>query len=220
MIALSKKYAFAILVISILGGLAMKTAHAQGSDMYVGQLMLVPYDFCPRGWAEANGQLLPITANDALFALIGCTFGGDCVTTFALPDMRGRVVAGRGKGPGLPPVEVGDQGGSIAASLTVDQMPAHTHGAETTVKVQSQLFANVDPGSKRTPDPANAAPATHGSYAKGGRAVAMSRTAIKTQAAAATNIKKGGAGQPIDVRDPYIGMRWCIAIAGIFPSRN
>jgi microcystin-dependent protein len=95
--------------------------------MFVGELALVPYDFAPKGWALCNGQLLPINQNQALFSLLGTTFGGDGHVTFALPDLRGRVPVSAGRGPGLSSYQLGQKGGQEQTTLSVDQMPAHSH---------------------------------------------------------------------------------------------
>src|ERR1700747_753421 len=88
---------------------------------------MMSFNFPPKGWAFCNGQLLPINQNQALFALLGTTFGGDGRTNFALPDLRGRVPLSAGQGPGLENYNLGQTGGAEQVSLTADQMPPHTH---------------------------------------------------------------------------------------------
>src|SRR5437016_6623328 len=97
------------------------------SSPYVGQLLLVPYNFAPVGWALCNGQLLAIAENDTLFTLIGTTYGGDGVTTFALPDLQSRVPIHQGQGPGSSNYVIGQNGGSETITLTSNQMPVHSH---------------------------------------------------------------------------------------------
>src|SRR5882672_4268310 len=97
-------------------------AFAQASDPFLGEIIMVGYNFCPRGWAEADGTLLSISQNTALFALFGTTFGGNGQTTFGLPDLRGRVPMHVGNGPGLPPASLGEQLGTPTTTLTVNQM--------------------------------------------------------------------------------------------------
>src|SRR5690606_2556657 len=106
--------------------LAPRPAGAQ-SEPYLGQLMLTAAWYCPAGWAEANGQLLPIAPNQLLFALIGTTYGGTGETHFALPDLRGRAPVHVGAGPGLSPRTIGEAGGTESVTLTSSQMPVHSH---------------------------------------------------------------------------------------------
>ncbi|HYV74110.1 MAG TPA: tail fiber protein, partial [Candidatus Binatia bacterium] len=94
-------------------------------EQFLGSLLLVPFNFAPTGWALCNGQLLPISQYTALFALIGNTYGGDGVATFALPDLRGRVPTGAGQGPGLQNYALGQSGGAESTTLGVNQLPSH-----------------------------------------------------------------------------------------------
>ena len=97
------------------------------SNPFLGELRLVGGNFAPRGWAFCAGQLLPIAQNDALYALIGTTFGGDGQVTFGLPDLRGRVVIGQGTGSGLSSYVIGQMSGTESVTLNQNQMPAHNH---------------------------------------------------------------------------------------------
>src|SRR5262245_54899621 len=96
-------------------------------EQFLGSLLLVPFAFAPAGWALCNGQLLSIAQNQALFSLIGATYGGDGVTTFGLPDLRGRVPIGFGQGPGLQNYALGQSGGVESTTLGVNQLPSHNH---------------------------------------------------------------------------------------------
>src|SRR5438132_6311276 len=97
------------------------------SSPFLGMIILVPYNFAPRGWAFCNGQILPIAQNTALFSLIGIQFGGNGQTTFALPNLQSRVVIGAGQGPGLSNYDLGQAGGIEHVTLTTQQLPLHTH---------------------------------------------------------------------------------------------
>src|SRR6185503_17212020 len=97
------------------------------SEPFLGMIIIVPYNFAPRGWAFCNGQILPIAQNTALFSLLGTTFGGNGQTTFALPDLRGRVPNSSGQGPGLSSYDLGQVGGVESETLTINQLPAHNH---------------------------------------------------------------------------------------------
>jgi microcystin-dependent protein len=102
------------------------------SEPFIGQIMLVGFNYCPRGWAEANGALLPIAQNTALFSLLGTTYSGDGRTTFGLPDLRGRVPIGDGTGAGLSPYQLGQKGGVESVTLTSSQLPPHAHSITAT----------------------------------------------------------------------------------------
>src|ERR671926_36943 len=97
------------------------------ADPFVAEIRIFPFNFAPKGWAWCNGQLLPISQNTALFSVLGTTFGGDGKSTFALPDLRGRVPISSGQGPGLEAYSLGQKGGTERVTLTSAQMPAHSH---------------------------------------------------------------------------------------------
>src|SRR5262245_29652358 len=111
-------------------------------DNYLGEIRLFAGNFAPRGWRFCDGGLLPIAENDALFNLLGTTYGGDGVSTFALPDLRGRVAIGQGTGPGLTNRPLGEPGGTESVTLVLGQCPAHTH----------QLFATNAPATTASPE--------------------------------------------------------------------
>ncbi len=169
------------------------------SEPFLGQIMLVPYNFAPRGWAFCSGQLLPIAQNTALFSLLGTTYGGNGTTTFALPDLQGRVPVGSGTGPGLSPVLPGQLGGSETVSLSANQMPSHSHAAAAT-----QASATSTRPSGQLPA---AGQAIYGSPSDG-------------STLSPSFIQATGGGQPVDVRQPYLGLSYIIALVGIFPSRD
>jgi microcystin-dependent protein len=167
------------------------------SDPFLGQLVLVPYNFAPRGWAFCNGQLLAINQNQALFALIGPAFGGDGRTNFALPDLRGRVPLSSGQGPALENYTLGQTGGAEHVALTAAQMPAHAH------------TLNVHAGR---PDQSN--PTGH-MLASG----SVYSDKPPNAAASDSSIGPAGSGQPHENRPPFLTLNWIIALEGIFPSR-
>jgi microcystin-dependent protein len=184
---------------------SQEAAAGCASDPLLGSICMVGFNFCPRGYADASGQLMAISQNSALFSLLGTTYGGDGRTTFALPDLRGRVPVGDGTGPGLSAVRAGDRGGSEQVTLSQAQMPSHTHTARM----------NAARGNGDVDEPASAAPARMPRtrvYGSGAPSVAMGTDTVTVNAA--------GGGQAVAVRDPYLGMRYCIATVGIFPSRN
>ena len=195
-------------------------ASAQASDMYLGQMMLVPYNFCPRSWVAANGQILSIAQNTALFSLLGTTYGGNGQTTFALPDLRGRFPNSVGQGPGLSAYSLGQVGGVESTTLTILQMPIHNHTATATTVVKIKALGGVDadkPGAALNAF-AKAATNVYSSQDPGPSNNFMdANTTVST-----TNVTIGtsGGSQPFSIMPPYLTMQWCIATQGIFPSRN
>ncbi len=168
------------------------------SDPFIAQITLFAGNFAPRGWAFCAGQLLPIAQNTALFALLGTTYGGNGQTTFALPDLRGRVPVQPGQGPGLSNVNLGEASGSETATLTVNNLPNHNHLAAST---------QATAGATR---PAGNVPAAGGAYAATPDGSTMG----------AGFIRPTGGGQPFGIRQPWLGVNYIIALEGIFPSRN
>lgn len=173
------------------------------SEPFLAEIRLVPYTFAPRGWAFCNGQLLSIAQNTALFSLIGITFGGNGQTTFALPDLRGRVPVHAGgspgqAGPGLALIRLGESAGQETVTLTQNQMPAHSH-----------LAASSNGGATAS-RPAGQFPAAGGAYAGSSDGGTLNPGFIQSS----------GGGQPVPNRPPYLGLNYIIALEGIFPARN
>ena len=166
------------------------------SEPFLGEIRMVGFTFAPQGWAECNGQLLPISQNTALFALLGTTYGGNGQTTFALPDLRGRTPNHAGQGPGLENYDQGQSSGTETVTLNVNQIPVHQH---------TQPASNAEQDTNR---PGNAVPAKGGVYAGSSDGTVMDPT------------NAAGGGQPHDNRSPYLTLRFVIALQGIFPSRN
>ena len=169
-------------------------------EPFIGEIMLVPYNFAPRGWAFCQGQILPIAQNTDLISLLGTTYGGNGQTTFALPDLRGRCAVSSGQGPGLSNYSLGEVTGSENVTLNAQQLPVHTHTVaavddDATVAIPSAAF------------PANIA-------AKGYSKAAANTTMNPGM------IGGGGGQQPHSNIQPLLCLNYCIALEGIFPSRN
>ncbi len=183
-------------------GLSHAPAHA-GPDPYLAELMLFGGNYCPRGWAEASGQLLAISPNSALFSILGTTYGGDGRTTFGLPDLRGRVPLGQGSGPGLSSYQMGQRSGSEQVTLTAAEMPSHNHPVETSVPV----------GTLTDPAAAEA-------QAQSGNAV----LALADQSLGSINLRGTAANTGGNIShnnmQPFLAMRWCIATQGVYPPRS
>jgi microcystin-dependent protein len=172
-------------------------------DGTIAQILLWAANFAPRNWAFCSGQILPIAQNTALFSLLGTTYGGNGQTTFALPDMRGRVAVGPGQGPGLSPIVLGQVSGTETTTLIVNQMPAHTHALNASTAVGD---ASV---------PTDALLANSGALDKEYKAATAADTPMHV-----TAIGAAGGSQPFSIRNPYLGMNYIICLYGIFPSRN
>ncbi len=170
-------------------------------EPFLGQIQAFGFNFAPRGWAMCEGQLLPISQNTALFSLLGTTFGGDGRTTFGLPDLRGRSIAGMGNGPGLSSITWGERGGAENHTLTTAQMPNHNHSVKVAV--------NTDPGSEAASTGILASQA--GGYAE---------DPTTGQVLGGVSEANVGGGQSFGIRSPYLGINVCIAMQGVFPSRS
>jgi microcystin-dependent protein len=170
------------------------------STPFIGEVRLFGGGFAPNGWMLCQGQLLPIAENEALFQLIGTIYGGDGETTFALPDLRGRVPLHGGQGPGLSPYSLGEQGGTEAVTLTAAQMPRHTHA----------LIASPAAASGAAPGGALLAATAAASYDPGTASTAMATGAVGS----------AGGTQPHDNMAPSVGVNYIISLFGIFPQPN
>ena len=182
-------------------GLATAPSHAQ--EPIIGEMRIMPYQFCPRGWAEANGSLIAISSNSALFSLYGTVYGGDGVNTFALPDMRGRIANDHGQGNGLSFRPLGAKFGAETVTLTISEIPTHTHDLRGTSDApNSRSLSNASWGDFG---------ATFNAYNQGGPLNESARFDAMTTS--------GGnlAHQNIQ---PVLVLRHCVAMYGIYPSRN
>lgn len=196
-------------------------AAACSAEPIIGSVCIFAGNFEIRNFAFTNGQLLPIAQNTALFSLLGTTYGGNGITTFALPDTRGRTVVGPGQGPGLSNITLGQVGGAEQITLTANQMPQHNHAAITTVTSTATAFGQSASGNADGPGGTVwAAKARGGQYSSSAPNVAMNTDAIQVNSSASTTMSAAGGSQPVDIRQPYIAMNYLIALTGIFPARN
>lgn len=164
------------------------------AEPFLSELRLFSFVFAPKGWALCNGQLLPINQNQALFSLLGTTFGGDGRVNFALPDLRGRVPTHVGNGHTL-----GERAGEPAVTLTLPTLPQHLH------------FLNGTTNNASVPVPTGNMLATGNNL----YAPAANLTTLAPGMVAAV-----GGSQPHNNMMPYLVLSWCIALQGIFPSPN
>jgi microcystin-dependent protein len=190
------------------------------ADPYLSEIALFSFDFPPRGWARCEGQLLPINQNQALFSLLGTTYGGDGRVTFALPDLRGRVPLGFGLGPGLGDYVLGQVGGSEAVTLGLTQMAQHTHAIDASAPTATMKCRN-GAGNQRTPAgnvPAVEASGVTATYSNALEDASMSTSAI-VMGGTITAASSGG-NQPHSNVQPFLTLAFCIALVGTFPSPN
>lgn len=214
------------------------------ADPFMGQIMQVGFNFAPVGWALAQGQLMAISQNAALFSLLGITFGGDGQQTFGLPDTRGRLMLGVGSGPGLQPVVWGQKAGNATVTILSENMPAHTHpatfvGQQGTTTASATLQAVQVPSGGATQETVSPAAGDRlgTTYDTSGNGSTVTLYAPANVAGTAVNlgglsvtggtftpqgsvtIGSAGGGVPTNVLNPYVGVYTIIATQGIFPSR-
>lgn len=170
------------------------------SEPFVGEIRMFAGNFAPRGWAFCDGQLLAVSQNDALFSLLGTIYGGDGRTTFGLPDLRGRIPIHSGTGPGLSPRRLGSKGGEENVTLTVNQLPSHTHPWRAS---QSNATSR---------DPVGNVPAI-----AQGDVYTTDLAAENFSAAAVSNT--GGSRSHSNLM-PFLCVHFIIALVGIYPSRH
>ena len=180
-------------------------AQAQDTPL-VGQISPFAGVFCPRGWSTAEGQLLPINSNQALFAIFGTIYGGDGRTTFALPDLRGRRPIGPGNAPGIGNYNIGQKSGSTSFTLFENNLPSHTHSgtigasgvsADTSIPVRNSFAIST-----------------------GTNAYLDGNPPINNMHPSTLRINPTGGSQSVNKVSPYLAINWCVALQGIFPSRN
>jgi microcystin-dependent protein len=182
------------------------------SQPYLGQIESFPYGFAPRGWQFCAGQLLAINQNTALFSLLGTTYGGNGIQTFALPDLRGRVAMGQGNGSGLTPRVIGEVLGEENHTVISNEMPSHTHQLNTAANSNTANNTTVPSSTVVLGSATGSGGLSVFPYA----APPPAPTVVMSPSA----IGMSGGSQPHNNMMPYLGMQFCIALSGIFPSRN
>jgi microcystin-dependent protein len=190
-------------------------------DPFLSQILIWPPNFAPRGWALCAGQVLPINQNTALFSLIGTFYGGDGRTTFALPNLQGRVPIGAGQGAGLSPYVVGDMGGVESVQLNASTLPSHSHSASQNLTVQVPAVAGA--GTTNSPSP-SVTPAAPTDAARNPVNIYSNQAAGTTLGSPTVSgsvaIGATGNNQPHENRQPFLALNYIIALQGIFPSRG
>lgn len=190
----------------------------------IGEIRGFGGNFAPRAWAFCNGQLLAISSNQALFSILGTTYGGDGRTTFGLPDLRGRAPISAGTGPGLSTHKLGARSGVETVTLTQNQMPSHTHISQFTQTAGVVSIAAVDDDANSdSPDGNNLAipdiTGTNRIYSNGTPDKIMGPGSTATVTGTVTNFNTGGSQYHTNMQ-PYLVIHWIICLQGVFPSRS
>lgn len=181
------------------------------TEPFIGEIKIFAFDFAPRYHAYCAGQIMSIAQNTALFSLLGTTYGGNGQTTFALPDLRGRMAIGQGTGPGLPNYTMGQMSGSTNVTLLTSNMPIHNHDA-TGINVRIPVTSTSEDSSATNNYIGNAVNDTFGP-------LASPTNSLGAPAVSGSTAMAGGS-QPFSILNPYITINYCIVLQGVFPSRN
>ncbi len=168
----------------------------------IGEVKMFAGNFAPRGWAMCNGQLLPISQNSALFSILGTTYGGDGRTTFALPDLRGRVAVHTGSGTGLIKKQLGQRGGAENVNITIKNLPSHSHAVKAVAEVGDEGLPNGN------------LPASNSSVNRSYSTLSSNATMNNKM------VENTGGNLPINNMQPYLTINYIICLEGIYPSRN
>jgi microcystin-dependent protein len=182
---------------------------AQAAEPYIGQIIMFGGNFTIRGYAQCNGQLLSIASNTALFSILGTTYGGDGRTTFGLPDLRGRCPIHYGSGLGLPSVSLGQKGGTATNTLTVNNLPPHSHDVTVKLKGSSLQGTEQGPGGHTL-----AYDRRETQYSGSAPDVEMNSASVEV------TVSNTGAAQPVNNMPPFQAVNFQIALTGLYPPRN
>ncbi|MEJ2462649.1 MAG: tail fiber protein [Candidatus Thiodiazotropha sp.] len=195
------------------------------TDPYLGSICVTAANFCPRGYLPADGRLLPVNDNMALFSLLGTTYGGDGRSSFGVPDLRSRTPVGAGEGLGLTPVQLGLKRGVETRALSLASLPAHSHEAAFEPAPEGGLQASTKNGEAPSPTADSFLGAMKGSGMSTPPSLYTTDDSTLTPIKGldldgAVEIGTTGQGQPFSIIPPQLGLLYCIATQGIFPPRN
>lgn len=178
------------------------------SEPFIGEIRMFGFNFPPRGWAYCAGQTLSIASNTALFSILGTTYGGNGTTIFGLPNLQGSAPIGFGSGPGLSPQQLGQVQGSNSVTLTSNQIPSHTHTLSAGVLSTPNSAQNV------------ATPASNAMFGLSGPNNTYIDPVTPNTNFHSSAVSTVGTSTPHENRQPFQAVNFCIALQGLFPSRN
>ena len=197
-------------------------------EPFIGQIMAVGFNFAPRGWAFCNGQLLSINSYPSLYSLLGTAYGGDGVTSFGLPDLRGRTLLHTGQGPGLDMITRGERGGYTEVTLTNANLPAHNHllmqrNGGVQLNVETTIYTTDNGYDTAESDNGNNGLGTSGNMPEIYREAPTQSdhlAGVATTATISGTTELTGSQHGFNIRNPFLGVNMIIALEGIFPSRS
>jgi len=202
----------------VAGGLAVAMPdaipEAEALTPFIAEIQFMPYNFAPVGWAFCDGQLLPISQNTALFSLLGTTYGGDGRTTFGIPDMRGKLLMHPGNGPGLSQHRLGERGGTETVTLTLNQLPSHSHPVTAPTSITSEILVSNSPANTALPNGNSIGVGFARNFSTQIPDVIMHPDSVSFNDETGT-IGGGGAHNNLP---PFLVVNCNIALVGVFPS--
>ncbi|WPQ62346.1 tail fiber protein [Chitinophaga sancti] len=196
------------------------------NEPYMALIVAFAFNFTPySSWLACNGALISIAQNTALFSLLGTYYGGDGMSTFAVPDLRGRIPIGMGQGQGLSNYNIGQMGGVESTALTMNQLPAHTHTTTHTLTAAPKASTGVAttnvPGSTVVPAKLPTLGAGLNTFNVNGYTTASpDATLVPGDVSGTITVMVTGGSQPVSIIQPYLAINYCIATAGTYPSRS
>lgn len=220
----------AVLSVPVSGSAA---ACGPSDSVYIGSVCTTAAQFCPRGYEQMSGQIIPVADNQALFSLLGCVWGGDCRSTFAIPDMRGRSPMGTGAGPGLTPIQLGQIRGAETHTLSANELATHSHTATFTPVGQGSVTVTAFDGNGASPTPSDTnnhlqgvglnpfSPNSEANlYGTGtGNPVDLGGVDV-TGGGGDVTVGDTGQSRPFSIQSPVTALTHCIAVQGLYPPRN
>lgn len=198
-------------------------------EVFLGTVQSFAFPFAPSGWSLCNGQLLNISQYNALYALLGVTYGGNGSQTFGIPNLQGRTLIGQGTGTNLTPRVIGSYNGSETVNITVANLPAHTHAVDgSALHVATTVnLASVATGPLTVPSPTNAfigasgtGPGAASIYSTDQGAGPVALQGVSSAVSGSTTAAPTGGGAPTPSMNPFLAINFSIALSGMFPSRD